>query len=159
MLTPIFKCVILFYNLKLKSFFLIFGGLCMNNRNYRSDVSPSNNFAVLSFFLAILALVFCFMPLISFILIIISVILGVSAYRDGNRGGAVAGLAISAVSLLIAIIVWSATGSIMCGVGGKTSVNEDYGFDEDYNYEESSYTDLSGTDLSLTDADLYIDAE
>ncbi len=125
----------------------------MNNRSYQKDISPSNNFAVLSFFIAILALVFCFMPLISFILIIISAILGISAYRDGNRGGAVAGLAISAVSLLIAVIVWSATGSIMCGVGGKTEVNDSYGFDEDYNYEEASPSDLSDSDLSFTDVD------
>lgn len=134
----------------------------MNNNYHGAQFSPSNKFAVLSFFLAILALVFCFMPLISFILIIISAILGISAYREGNRGGAVAGLAISVVALLISVIVWSATGSVMCGVGGKTEVNEDYGFDEDYNYEEISSADLSGSDLSgsdISDADLYIDAE
>ncbi len=135
----------------------------MNNHQYRNEVSPANNFAVLSFFLAVLALVFCFMPLVSFILIIISVLLGLNAYRAGNRGGAVAGIAISVVSLLIAVIVWSATGSVMCGVGGKTTVNENYGFDEDTNYEELSSGDLSGADLSLTDiysdADIYLDAE
>ena len=136
----------------------------MNNRQYRSEVSPANNFAVISFFLAILALVFCFMPLVSFILIIISVILGLNAYREGNRGGAVAGLAISVISLIIAVIVWSATGSVMCGVGGKTVENNDFGYDMDTTYEEGSYSDidLSSGDISgsdADDADIYIDAE
>ncbi len=136
----------------------------MYNRGYNNAVvSPSNKFAVLSFFVAILALIFCFMPLVCFILIAVSAYLGISAYRDGNRGGAVAGLAISAVSLLIAVIVWSATGSVMCGVGGKTEVHDDYGFDEEYNYEESnlSYTDASYTDASytdLSDSDFLVDA-
>lgn len=124
----------------------------MYNHGYKNNVvSPANKFAVLSFFIAILALIFCFMPLISFILIAVSAFLGISAYRDGNRGGAVAGLAISAVTLLIAIIVWTATGSVMCGVGGKTEVNEEYGFEEDYNYEEVSLSDMSYTDMSYTD--------
>ncbi len=124
----------------------------MYNHGYKNDVvSPSNKFAVLSFFIAILALIFCFMPLVSFILIAVSAFLGISAFRDGNRGGAVAGLAISAVTLLISIIVWSATGSVMCGVGGKTEVNEEYGFEEDYNYEEISLSDLSYSDLSYSD--------
>ncbi len=134
----------------------------MNNHQYRNEISPANNFAVISFFLAILALVFCFMPLVSFILILISAILGFNAYRAGNRGGAVAGLAISAVSLLVAIIVWSATGSVMCGVGGKTVENNDFGYDEDTNYEEISSSDFSSSDLSMSDfsdSDLYLDAE
>ncbi len=124
----------------------------MYNHGYKNNVvSPANKFAVLSFFIAILALVFCFMPLVSFILIAVSAFLGISAYRDGNRGGAVAGLAISVVTLLIAIIVWTATGSVMCGVGGKTEIHDDYGFEEDYNYEEVSLSDLSYSDLSDTD--------
>ncbi len=123
----------------------------MNNRGYNAAVSPANKFSVLSFFFAVLALIFCFMPLVSFILIAVSAVLGISAYREGNRGGAVAGLAISAVTLLVAVIVWSATGSVMCGVGGKTEVNEDFGFDEDYNYEEITSSDISYSDLSYTD--------
>ncbi len=135
----------------------------MNNHAYRKDVSPANNISVLSFFFAILAVVFCFMPLISFILIAVSVFLGLKAYREGNRGGAVAGIAISIVAFLIAVIIWSATGSIMCGVGGKTVENNDFGYDTDTNYEELSYSDFSGSDLSysdmFSDADIYLDAE
>ncbi len=135
----------------------------MNNRNNGAGVSPANNFAVFSFFVAILAIVFCFMPLVSFVLILVSVILGVSAYREGNRGGAVAGMAISVLAFLITVIVWASTGSLMCGVGGKKVENSDFGYDEDTNYEEVTYSDLSDTDTSMSDfvseADLYPDAE
>lgn len=121
--------------------------------NNRKAVSPANKKAVLSFFFAILALVLSFLPLMSFLFIAISVALGLLAKRQGNKGGAVAGLAISALAFIVALIFWISSGSLVCGTGGGHEANNDYtDFDDDYISEsDASGSDLSGSDSSLAD--------
>lgn len=116
------------------------------------ETSPANTKAVLSFFFAILGLVLCFIPIMSFLFIIVSAALGLTAYRDGNRGGAVAGLAICVVAALVALIVWISSGSLGCSCGKEELHDNEIGYSDDYVGDDVSDGDfVSGADLSESD--------
>lgn len=125
---------------------------------YTHEYSPANKQAVAAFFVALLSVFFFWIPALSFLFIIIAAILGVAAYKAGNRGAAPAALFISGIVVVICLIVSLSCSSLLGFASGSGSSAEDepIPFSEDYSYESNgdlSGADLSNADLSASDAE------
>lgn len=121
--------------------------------NYSRNASPANLQAVLAFFFGVLALIFCWIPVVSLVFVVACALLGVYAYRLGNRGASVMGFAAAAIALLVAVIIWISTSSCagLAGANSGTDYSQGADYSDDYYIDEISGSDLSFSDLSGSD--------
>ncbi|MDR1003027.1 MAG: hypothetical protein LBL82_07160 [Oscillospiraceae bacterium] len=119
--------------------------------NYRtSQSSPANFQAVMSFFIAVAALIFSFIPLVSLILAIISIGMGYIAVSQGNKGAGTAGIAVSVVAILLSVIIGASCSSVFGALGATDA-------DAEIEDDNSMYTDdydAIGEGDFVSDADL-----
>jgi hypothetical protein len=104
----------------------------------------------MSFFIAVAALIFSFIPLVSLILAIISIGMGYIAVSQGNKGAGTAGIAVSVVAILLSVIIGASCSSVFGALGATDA-------DAEIEDDNSMYTDdydAIGEGDFVSDADL-----